>query len=69
MIELNDKSEVLTILYQMLLLREIGVKGEILKWWMFESFHSYPIKVRLAKVGLLDEDAVDAKSAETKSPG
>jgi ApeA-like protein/HEPN superfamily Apea-like protein len=63
-IELNDRNEALATLYQMLLLHEIGINKDILKWWVFEGFRSYPIKVHLAKVGLLDKSAVDLKPPE-----
>jgi ApeA N-terminal domain 1 len=68
MIELNDSSDALATLYQMLLLHEIGINETILKWWVFEGFQSYPIKVQLVKVGLLDRSAVDPKSPDAKSP-
>jgi ApeA N-terminal domain 1 len=60
-IGLNDKSEVLATLYQMLLLHEIGIDGKILKWWVFEGFRSYPIKFQFVKVGLLDGSAIEPK--------
>ncbi len=68
MMELHDMSEALTTVYQMLLLHEIGIKSEILKWWVFEGFRSYPIKVRLAKVGLLDKSEVAPKPRKAKTP-
>jgi ApeA N-terminal domain 1 len=67
-IDLNDKSEALDTLYQMLLLHEIGIDKKILKWWVFEGFRSYPIKVHLVKVGLLDKSAVDPKPPKANSP-
>jgi hypothetical protein len=64
MIKLNDTSEALATFYQMLLLHEIGIDENILKWWVFKGFSSYLIKVYLVKVGLLDKSALDPRSTQ-----
>ena len=66
-IELNNHSEALTSLYQMLLLHEIGIDKKILHHWVFDGFQSYPIKVHLAQVGLIDKSIVEPKSSKSMS--
>lgn len=61
--ELLDNAEALANLYQMLLLREVGIGQPVLKWWVFEGFRSYPIKVSLVRAGLLDESEVKPKAS------
>jgi hypothetical protein len=56
--KLHESSEALATIYQMLLLREIGVGEERLKWWVFNGFYSFTIKTYFAKVGLIDESEV-----------
>jgi hypothetical protein len=58
LIDLNNKSEALSVLYHALLLHEAGIDSRILKRWVFESFGSYPIKVQLVEAGLLDPSAL-----------
>jgi hypothetical protein len=53
-IELTKKSQALSTLYHTLLLHEIGVADNILRWWIFDGFRSFPIKANLVEVGLLD---------------
>jgi len=66
--QLHDLSEALSPLYHMLLLHELGIEAKILKWWVYEGFHSYPIKVHLAKAGLLDTSAVEPKAPQSGQP-
>lgn len=54
----SNASEALSILYQMLLLYEIGVSAERLKWWVSQGFYSFTIKTVFARVGLIDESEV-----------
>jgi hypothetical protein len=72
--DLHKKSEALTYLYQVLLLREIGVDDEILKFDVYRSFFSYRIKVALVEVGLLLPEvlkdlATEAASAAARAAG
>ena len=58
LMKIQELSEVLAVIYQMLLLWEIGVGEERLKWWVFNGFYSFTIKTYFAKVGLIDESEV-----------
>ena len=53
--ELTKKSEALSVVYHMLILREIGIEGKVLQWWIYEGPHSYREKRTLAEGGLLDD--------------
>ena len=60
-IDIDQKSDALSTLYHALLLHEIGIDGSILKWWIYEGFRSYPIKVNFVRNGLLDESELPVK--------
>jgi hypothetical protein len=51
--DLHKKSNALSYLYHILLLEEIGVNKEILKYWVYEGYQSREIKNTLTDVGLL----------------
>jgi ApeA N-terminal domain 1 len=57
-IDLMRLSEALSYLYHALLLQEIGVDPEILKWYVYKGFRSFPIKHSFVEVGLLPKSAL-----------
>jgi hypothetical protein len=52
--ELSNKAEALSVTYHSLILHEIGIEEDVLKWWIYEGPHSYKHKRLLAEGGLLD---------------
>jgi hypothetical protein len=61
-LDTNDKAEALSTLYHLLLLHEIGISENILKWWVFEGFKSLPIKYHFVQAGLLDKSVLEQKN-------
>ncbi len=59
--ELMKMSEALSIVYHMLILHEIGVEEEILKWWIYQGFKSYQNKRSLVDADLLDASVLKPK--------
>ncbi len=55
---LEKMSGALSTLYHCLLLAEIGVDREMLKWWVYEGYQSYRLKWYFVEVGLLPEEAL-----------
>jgi hypothetical protein len=57
-IDLSRRSEALSYLYHALLLQEIGIDSEIIKWYVYRGFRSFPIKHAFVEVGLLPKSAL-----------
>jgi hypothetical protein len=55
-LNLEKMSDALSTLYHCLLLSEIGVDGQIMKWWLYQGPRSYPLKWHFVQVGLLPEE-------------
>lgn len=53
--EVHRCSSALSILYQLVLLTEIGVDGSAIKKWVFDGPRSYPIRKTLGRAKLVDE--------------
>jgi hypothetical protein len=51
--ELSNKAEALSLAYHSLVLHEIGIDEDVLKWWIHQSPHSFQHKRILAEGGLL----------------
>jgi hypothetical protein len=64
---LHDSSEALAVIYQMLLLHEIGVTEERLRWWIHQGFYSFRIKSYFVKVGLIDEKEFQAENDKARA--
>jgi len=62
--ELSDKADALAIIYQTLLLHEIGIQEQTLRWWVFEGFRSNFMKEQLTRAGLLDTSTVNSNTSE-----
>ena len=58
---LHDRAEVLSTLYHLVLLKEVGIRGDVLKRWVFEGFKSFGIKHHFVQVGLIDQSEIDPK--------
>ena len=52
--ELTNKAEALSLVYHSLILHEIGIEEDVLKWWIHQSPHSGYHKRRLVDGGLVD---------------
>ena len=52
--ELSNKADALSVAYHALILHEIGIEEDVLKWWIYQSPNSYQHKRTLAEGGLLD---------------
>lgn len=52
--ELIKLTDALSYLYHFLLLHEIGVSEEIIKWWFHQGFETSKIKSTLAQAGLME---------------
>lgn len=71
---LEKMSDALSTLYHCLLLNEVGVDGQVLKWWLHEGYQSYRLKWYFVEVGLLPKEVLKtrgdsgAKSAGPKAP-
>ena len=68
--ELELRSDAISYLYQALLLQEIGIENDLLRYHVFEAFKSYPIKKTLVDVGLLDKSIIESPNPAivTRSP-
>jgi hypothetical protein len=53
--ELSRMSAAIRYLYHALVLHEIGLSADILRWWFNESFYSFRIKFALAAANLADD--------------
>jgi hypothetical protein len=52
--ELTSKAEALSLVYHSLILHEIGIEEDVLKWWIYQSPHSSQHKRSLIDGGLVD---------------
>jgi len=52
-LDLSKKSEALSIIYHMVILREIGIDDSTINEWIYKR--SFPAKARLVEAGLLDK--------------
>jgi hypothetical protein len=68
-IELAQKTDALSYLYHALLLQEIGVTPEVIRWFVYRGFRSYPVKVALVQVGLLPRSALEDQGDTTAAGG
>jgi hypothetical protein len=55
-VDLSKKNDALGFFYHVILLREIGVSDDTLRWWLYEGFRSFRFKYFLVEVGLLDKE-------------
>jgi len=63
-IDLARKSEALAYLYHVLLLQEIGIDPEIIRWFVYRGFRSFQVKFALAEVGLLPKSALESDNGQ-----
>lgn len=63
-LDLHKKSEALSYLYHVLLLREIGIDDKILQFDVYDAFFSPRIKLAFVNVGLLSPSVLNDPAAE-----
>lgn len=67
--ETDKKNVALSYLYHILVLQEIGVPVQILKWWVHQGFMSYTFKGAFVEVGLLPQSALNYSLPSLKPNG
>jgi hypothetical protein len=66
--DLGRRNQAISHLYHALLLREIGVDDQILRYWVYSSFNSYGILFSFVEAGLLPPSVLDRSTESAPAP-